>query len=338
MPDPFPFIVGRGRSGTTLLRAMLDTHPIMAVPPESHFVVPLIKRRRALEKGGQLSVNAVIADLRRRYGFQRWDLDLRAVEERLREAQPLDLAGGIREVFSLYAERRGKSRYAEKTPINVLHIPLLAAAFPEARFIHLIRDGRDVALSYLDTDFGASTLSESAVQWRRFVRTGMRDGARLGSGRYREVRYEELVERPAAVLRSVCSFLELPFDQAMLSYHTRAEDLLRRTSHAEHHGRIGLPPTAGLRDWRRDMEVDDLLLFEAIAGDLLDELDYPRGAREVPRNARRSAGRARRTQMIRRLPRRIGRSLRLARNRAVARIADGREAPEKEDYVDDRSR
>jgi len=338
MRDPFPFIVGRGRSGTTLLRAMLDSHPAMAVPPESHFVVPLIKRRRTLEKGGRLSVDPFIADLGRRYGFQRWDIELGSVEDRLREGEPLDLAEGIRQVFHLYAQMRGKTRYAEKTPMNVLHIPLLAAVFPEARFIHLIRDGRDVALSYLDTDFGVSTLSESAVQWRRFVLTGRRAGTQIGARRYREVRYEELVEQPETVLRSLCSFLELPFDQAMLAYPTRADELLRRTSHPEHHDRIRMPPTAGLRDWRRDMEPEAVVRFEAIAGDLLDDLGYPRGASEVPRSALRSAGRVRGIQLIRRVPRRIGRSVRIARRQAVARIADGRKARGREGYVDGRSR
>ena len=125
-------------------------------------------------------------------------------------------------MFALYTSRQGKARYAEKTPINVLHIELLADVFPEARFIHLIRDGRDVALSYLDTDFGASSLPEAAVQWRRFVRKGRRSGARVGAHRYQEVRYEDLVADPDTVLRSLCEFIDLPFDPSMLRYHERA--------------------------------------------------------------------------------------------------------------------
>ena len=307
MTEPFPFIVARGRSGTTLLRAMFDSHPDMAVPPESHFVVPMIERRRQLESRGRLSRSAFVADLTGRYGFRRWDLDVRAVELRLRDADPVDLASAIREVFGLYAEQLGKRRYAEKTPINVLHIEALAAVFPEARFIHLIRDGRNVALSYLDTDFGVTSVPEAAIHWRRFVRRGRRAGARIGSHRYREVLYEDLVDQPEPVLRSLCEFIELPFDPSMLLYHTRADELLTNTSHREHHGRIALPPTAGLRDWRRDMEPDAVALFEAIAGDLLEELGYERGEPVISRGTRRAARRARATSMIERTHGRIRR-------------------------------
>ena len=219
---PFPFIVARGRSGTTLLRAMFDSHPDMAVPPESHFLVTMGLRRRRHERGRGLEADRFVRDLMKEYGFRRWALDPETVRVRLIETQAATYAQAMREVFTLYAERHGKTRYAEKTPMNVMHIPFLARAFPEARFIHMIRDGRDVALSYLDTDFGVDSLGESAIYWRRFVRKGRRDGRRLG-GRYREIRYEDLLSDPEAVLRSLCTFVELPYDPVMLTYHRQAD-------------------------------------------------------------------------------------------------------------------
>jgi Sulfotransferase family len=326
MLDPFPFIVARGRSGTTLLRAMFDSHPQMAVPPESHFVVPLLKRRRSLERRGMLSIEAFVADLGNRYGFRRWELDVATVEDHLRASGPVDLPTAIRDVFALYADRQGKARYAEKTPVNVLHLELLATTFPEARFVHLIRDGRDVALSYLDADFGATSVPEAAVHWRRFVREGRRAGAVLGPGRYREVRYEDLIAGPEDVLRSLCDFLELSFDPAMLTYHTRAGDLLRTTSHQEHHGRIALPPTSGLRDWRRDMGARDLAAFEAIAGDVLDDVGYDRGVSDIPDDARRAARRARIVVVFQRGRDQIRRAVK-ARRRGSPRTATASDGP-----------
>ena len=223
---------------------------------------------------------------------------------------------------------RGKARYAEKTPINVLHIELLADVFPEARFIHLIRDGRDVALSYLDTDFGASSLPEAAVQWRRFVRKGRRSGARVGAHRYQEVRYEDLVADPDTVLRSLCEFIDLPFDPSMLRYHERAGVILRNTSHRAHHGRIALPPTSGLRDWRRDMDPRDTALFEALAGDLLEELGYERATQVLGLDVRLAAFGARLDLIWQRARRRIRRSVRRDPYLPRARAREGASSAE----------
>jgi len=307
--SPFPFIVARGRSGTTLLRAMFDSHPQMAVPPESHFLVTMGRRRRWYELGTGLAVDRFVDDLANQYGFRRWDIDAGSVRARLAESGAATYAQAMREVFGLYAERHGKSRYAEKTPMNVIHIPYLSRVFPEARFIHLVRDGRDVALSYLDADFGVDSVGEAAIYWRRFVRKGRLDGRGLGS-RYREIRYEDLLANPEAVLRSLCVFMAIPYHPAMLTYHQQAERILETTSHREHHQRLHLPPTRGLRDWRTQMDGGSLALFEALAGDLLDQLGYERGAGTIPRSVTIKARGVHLEVLARRLRRRIAKGAR----------------------------
>jgi hypothetical protein len=306
---PFPFIVARGRSGTTLLRAMFDSHPDMAVPPESHFLVTMGRRRRRYETGDRLAVDRFVEDLGSHYGFRRWDLDAASLRTRLTESGAATYADAMREVFALYADRHGKHRYAEKTPMNVIHIPFLARVFPEARFIHLIRDGRDVALSYLDTDFGVDSVGEAAIYWRRFVQKGRRDGRRLGP-RYREIRYEDLLADPETILRSLCAFVEIPYEPAMLTYHRQAERILGTTSHREHHESLRLPPTRGLRDWRIQMDQRSLALFEALAGNVLDQVGYERGAGEKSTSVRVNASAARIATLARRLQRRAAKGVR----------------------------
>ncbi len=273
---PFPFIVARGRSGTTLLRAMLDAHPDMAVPNESHFVVQFAKRRARYETPAGLDVERFTRDLLDHWAFRRWELPGRAVLEALVASPPADLPEAIRTVYGAYARNLGKPRYGDKTPSYVLSIDLLARTFQEAVFIHLIRDGRDVALSYLDTDFGSRTLGQAAIYWDRFVRAGRKAGHRLGPERYREIRYEDLVRDPEAVLAELCPFVGLPFDHRMLRYHERADRLVPGLSHQEHHRNLYRPPTAGLRDWRRQLSPRDVAVFETFAGELLDELGYER--------------------------------------------------------------
>lgn len=283
---PFPFIVGRGRSGTTLLRAMFDSHPEMAIPPESHFLVPMALKRRRFENGGIFRSEAFVAELVPRYGFRRWDLDPDLLTSELAQAEPRSYEEAIRVVFTTYARSHGKNRYGEKTPHNVSHIALLSGLFPEGRFIHLIRDGRDVALSYLAAEFGSRSVGDAAIYWRRFVGEGRKGGADIGADRYIEVRYEDLTADPVKTLQRLCAFIEIDYHPDMLSYHERAGSLLQHVSYPEHHQRLSLPPTRGLRDWRRDMTENDLVLFEAIAGDLLGELGYERGIEHIPPSAR----------------------------------------------------
>jgi hypothetical protein len=283
--SPFPFVVACGRSGTTLLRAILDSHPEMAVPPETHFVVWMAGKIRRYERAGGLNTVGFLDDLERRRGLDELGLTRSEVEEALHKSQAATLADALRAVYALYAARTGKSRYANKTPIHVLGMGAIARLFPESVFVHVIRDGRDVALSYADQSFGPRTLEEAAVRWRRLVRRGRIEGRRLGPDRYLEIRYESLIEDPEETVKTLCDFVALSFEAAMLRYFDRAPEVLSRVPHPEAHPHLAKPPTKGLRDWRGEMSATDLRSFERLAGDLLEELGYERrhpGSRRDP--------------------------------------------------------
>jgi hypothetical protein len=316
----FPFIVARGRSGTTLLRAMLDTHPDMAIPNESHFVVQLARRRSRYETASGFQVRRFTSDLLDHWAFKRWGLPADDVIAAYEVAPPTDCASAIRTLYAAYANHHGKSRYGDKTPSYVMNIDLLAAMFAEARFVHLIRDGRNVAMSYLDADFGSKTLGQAALYWGRFVRAGRAAGARLGSTRYLEVRYEDLVEQPERVLGEVCAFVGLTYDPSMLRYYERAGSLDSQTALTSHHPNLFKPPTAGMRDWRRDLPPHKVAVFEALAGDLLDELGYERATPRPGPWASASAAWFRASTQLRRVAHGVRRRIRRLRRRAIARL------------------
>lgn len=276
---PFPFVVGRGRSGTTLVRSFLDSHPDVAIPDETHFILPLAAKRRLYERADGFSVETFLRELRAQQGFKALDLTPEEARSALESSPPSTCADAIRALFSQYARQRAKPRYGDKTPIHVLNLGPLAELFGEARFVHIIRDGRDVALSYLDVSWGAATVEEAAVLWRRAVRAGRRSGQRLGPTRYLEIRYERLIDETEDVVASLCAFLELEFDARMLRYPERAHEVAGRMGAPETRRNLYLPPTRGLRDWRSQMAPDELARFEVLAGDLLEELGYERGAR-----------------------------------------------------------
>ena len=280
--NPYVFVVGCPRSGTTLLQRMLDAHPLLAVSNDPHFIPFAPGIRRGVDPPG---TTELIDWLRGYRTFARLGLDERALAEAAERATTFsDL---VARLYDAFGGARGKPLAGEKTPRYVRYLPLLHSLFPQARVVHLLRDGRDVALSTLEwarPDRGPgrfrlwleNPLAVCALSWRWHVTTGRREGELLGP-LYTEVRYEELVRDPEPALRRVAAGLELPYAEEMLGFHrgrTRAEPGLSAKD-------AWLPPTPGLRNWRTQLAPDELELFDALAGDLLDALGYERGAEAV---------------------------------------------------------
>ena len=277
------FVVGCGRSGTTMLRLMLDAHPDLAVPWESHFIVSLWRDRRRYARPGGVDAHRMVRDIADSPMFGQWKVPDEILRRRLDALVAPQFADVIDAVFMSYAETRGKRRWGDKTPIYVRSLPMLSTLFPTARFVHVIRDGRDVALSYLSVPWGPNDVWRAAHRWKQDVSTGRRDGPALGQGRYLEIRYEDLVRDPRAALESICRIADLPFVEGMLEYHRDgSERLASPEAHKAYHASASKPPTAGLRDWRSQMEPEASMAFESVAGDLLEELGYPRRYSSLP--------------------------------------------------------
>ena len=293
---PFPMFVGCGRSGTTLVRAIFDSHSELAVAHHAQFIVTMGRRRRRYEGPGGLDAGRFCKDLFASPRFAHLQLEPDDVRAALRDGVP-DFAEGVRRVLALFASSQGKSRYADKTPGHVVRIPLLAELFPEARFVHIIRDGRNSWVGYRDRGFGPKTVGDAAYNWVGRVGRGRRAGLALEPHRYHEVRYEELLDSPAETLERVCGFLELNFEESMLRYHERAETVLSGLAPADRADfeNVFRPLTKGMRDWRTEMSEPEQATFHAIAGDLLAELGY-----EVPEGHRREHGTADRLAISRR--------------------------------------
>jgi hypothetical protein len=287
---PAPFIVGVPRSGTTLLRLMLDAHSELAIPPETHFLPKLFK---ACEDEGDARAR-VLELLTTHRRWPDFELPAEAVAERLEGDGPLDPGDAARAFYGAYAAKQGKSRWGEKTPQYVKVMGRIAAKLPEARFIHLIRDGRAVALSLMEVSWGPSTISEAAELWVELIASARRKAGRLPH--YIELRYEDLIADPEPVVREACELAELEFELAMLSYHDAASERMSAVARdfktggedatevsaeerARQHSLVSAPPDSGRADrWRAEMDPADVASFEAIAGDTLDELGYERAS------------------------------------------------------------
>ena len=263
-------VLGVSRSGTTLLRVILDRSPGLAIPDESFFV-PLLARRH----GKTIDAESFLDDLARIPTIRAWGIAVDDVAPRIRSGMRTGEA--VAAVYETYAAAAGKPRWGDKTPMHMRHLPLLDRLFPDAQYVHLIRDGRDAAMSFLQMPEGTftrtwahpTTPAQFACLWRTEVADARALGRRVGASRYHEVRYEELVASPEDVVRGICAFASIPFEPAMLDYAGAID-----VSDKPHQQRLLAPPTSGVRSWREDMQATDVEAFEAVAGDLLGDLGY----------------------------------------------------------------
>jgi hypothetical protein len=283
---PAPFIVGVPRSGTTLLRLMCDAHPELSIPPEMGFMPAATALRGRDDALRRAFFEAVT-------GMPSWGdakLPRATFEQALREVEPFTVAGGVRAFYRAYAGRFGKARWGDKTPAYCLHMDKIERVLPEARFVHIIRDGRDVALSLRGLWFSpGDRIEELAEHWRSWLLTARRLGKRRRH--YMEVRYEELIADAPAVLRKVCDFAELTYDRRMERYYEfsparldevksmyRGDGSLVITKEERLYNQrftTRQPERSRVFRWRAEMDAGTQARFAAVAGDLLEELGYP---------------------------------------------------------------
>ncbi len=279
---PVPFIVGVTRSGTTLLRLMLDAHPDLAIPPETHFVPQLI--RTAKKRGVSCEeVHGVVT------GHRQWgdfDLDSGELLRRYCALEKIDPETTMRAFFELYAEGQGKPRWGDKTPNYVKRMKAIERWIPEAHFVHMVRDGRDAALSRFKRLLKEPPpMDVVAERWVKKIEGARADGAELSN--YIEVQYEELVRDTEPQLQRVCEFLRAALgavDPALLrarrgaarrdgprpARRGRQADATRRPPQGGAPTTSKPPDPSRLARWKEDMDPEQNAIFESVAGDLLD--------------------------------------------------------------------
>ena len=219
------FVVGGQRSGTTMLRLMLNSHPHIAIPFESDFI-PRFYRR--LAEYGDLSseknVSRLLDDIAERPFVKRGKLvqDKEAILARYPRTYP-DL---IRAIYEVYAENEGKCRWGDKDPSYVTELNVLWKLFPNCRIVHIVRDGRDVAISLRELEWGSKNLFKLARDWKWQVTLGHKMGEMLAPEYYIEIRYEDLVLAPEQTLRRICYFIGESYFPEMLSYHETATAIM----------------------------------------------------------------------------------------------------------------
>ncbi len=261
------FVVGMNGSGTTMLLDSLGHHRQLYAFPRETRLIPYLMSDSL------------------RFGDLCDDDNFRALWDAARNlpafvfvngSRPLPIPSDWRQyqrsvaavldgIFLTFASREGKRRWCEKTPQHVQHIDRLADAFPEALFIHVIRDGRDCAASFKRR--WGRTPELSMYRWKKVVAEGRRQGNSIRAGRYMEVRYEDVTGEPEYWLRSICGFLDIPFESAVLE---SSQPYLKSAGRSMPGG--GLTPNSG--NWNRTFSASKVDTLERIGGAMLRSLGY----------------------------------------------------------------
>lgn len=297
--DPV-FIVGMNGSGTTMLLDCLSHHSALYGFPRETRLIPHL-----------MSIAGRYAPLDDPDNFKRlWRYTTHLAPFRLAnggvpmplpsnwESSTRDLAGLLDTLLQSFAQRSGKSRWCEKSPHYAQHMLKLAELFPAARFVHVIRDGRDCASSFHRRWHRSPGLT--ITRWKQLVRIARAHSELLGP-RYMEVRYEDLTSAPELWMKRICAFLALPFEPAVLQ---SSQPYLA----VQRDGAAGLQPNSGR--WQHYFSARQSRRLERIAGRLLAQNGYATAfpeADETPHAWRQFGWKV--TDAVRQQLREIGRKL-----------------------------
>jgi hypothetical protein len=284
---PVPFIVGVPRSGTTMLRLMLDAHSELAIPPKTMFLNLFLRSNCK-----QLSIHEFVYQLSDSprwaiFGFEPDEL-INAMGVILKKTSA-NIPELIRAHYQAYAQKQGKTRWGgEKSGIQLKSMLEISLVLPEAHFIHIIRDARSVVLSLKKAYFTKNrNVVALANNWVTSITKAREKAQKLPH--YVEIKYEDLVLSTELNLQSICKFIELPYQSSMLNYYQNASSRLEELKRDPQYGDYKTadekinelfplisksPDISRIDAWKKELSIAEIREIESIAGKLLTDLGY----------------------------------------------------------------
>ena len=269
-------ICGVGRSGTSLLQSMLNAHPELCFPPETHFFRRFVAHHRTRGELERAGVSAFQRQLEGDEYFERAELSAAELLDPERE-RGLDLARVYRRLLRAYTTREGKSRVGDKDPLSIEHLDSLHANFPAAYVLHVVRDPRDVLLSRTKAAWSAGRpWWMHALISREQLRRGRRLGRKLFGARYLEIHYEELIARPEETLRRICEHVAIPYDACMLEFSASAARLVDQRELSWKKETLGPLLSSNSGKWRAELSPFQIRWTQAVCTEYFSQLGYQR--------------------------------------------------------------
>ena len=286
-PQSFFFILGRPRSGTSLLMAILDANPHTLIPPEIPIIPRLYKRFSRVRKWDEQTKTELLQHLQqvkfgKFYGIKDLPFDFDKIEEEIKAADEDTSFGDIiRIIYFNYASVFPKQNIlilGDKNPAFSVECYKYVKIFPEAKFIHIRRDYRDHALSMIRAGFGIKSPAFIVNSWKKSL-IGMKKFVSRHPDKVLQIKYESLVQEPETYAKIICDFLAIPFYQNMLEYHTIGDlsKLYPNDIMYEYQSSLVKPiSTANVETFRERMPAYQIRMCDYIVGKHAEKNAYQR--------------------------------------------------------------
>lgn len=272
---PF-FIIGCGRSGNTLLRAILCSNSKVSIPPESYVLGKVYNKFRMFNiLAWPELVKIIVAEFESHENFSDWKINLQPVYQKLIHIEENDqsLAKIIDVIFRHYSDEKfpGYAIWGDKTPQNNLWIDKIHKIFPEAKYINIIRDGRDVSCSFLRSGH-YTDIDTICRYWNMNIL--LTEKFEKKTKRLLKIRYEDLVSKPEKEIRIICKFLNIRFEKKMIKPNLLFNKLGDVPVHKHHHNIIKPINTNSIGKWRKNFSKKQQKIVNKILQKNLKKLDY----------------------------------------------------------------
>lgn len=288
---PPVFIIGNPRSGTTLLRLMLNNHKNIVVPPECGFAVwwyDNYKNWNQHLSQNKQHVESFIHDLSTSRKVETWNLDYATLGDFIQAKKPANYTELVSSVYIYFgiSNQRTFQRWGDKNNFHIQYIDVLDNIFPNSLFIHIVRDGRDVACSYrklkqkkFRSKYAPNLpfdIAEIASEWTENIQMAVSQFQTIGCHRVCQVRYEDLVTASQVELTKLCEFLEEPYDEQMLNYYVynRQEEQEPAEFLQWKSKTLESPTTSEIGKFQVKLTSEEIGLFESIAKPILVQYGY----------------------------------------------------------------
>ncbi|MBC8320108.1 MAG: sulfotransferase [Bacteroidetes bacterium] len=280
---PIFFVVGRPRSGTTLLRTLFDAHPNVSFPPECQFIVNLFPKYGHITNWTEKDLLLFYNDLISQWLFDTWNMDYNKLKKSILLLAGNNSYGAIcKVVYKQYTSlfEKGELLFiGDKNPGYAIYSKLLLKIFPEAKFIHIIRDYRDNFVSVKNVDFELPVPSLVVQKWKYFVKKFNKDSA-IKPEAFHVIKYEDLANEPKLHMQQLCNFIGIEYNAIVFDFHEKKDEILKtyppgyintyhsNLMHKVNTGKIGV--------WKKQLSPLQIKLMDATAGKIAEQTGYPR--------------------------------------------------------------
>lgn len=280
---PMFFILGRPRSGTTLLRTLFDAHPNVAIPLECAFIINMESKYGKVTLWTLENLLSFFEDVQRHIKFDTWKLNLDVLKTDLLQYQGdytfQDICKVVYLNYQSVFQKEEITWIGDKNPVYATYTPKLIRLFPEAKFLHLMRDPRDNIISLKNVDFEGPFVALLAYRWVHSAKRIFRLKQKYPN-RFYTIRYEDLVRKPEKYYGEMCDFLKIPYNDLVFDFYKRGPEVMKAYNVdlvMKYHKSLLSPINADKVDlWKTQLPANDIRVTENVAGRWLEKYGYER--------------------------------------------------------------